>query len=210
MESRKNLCVAQSKTPSTLQRSDSLRPTLSTFPFCAFFSGRKTRASVLFACAFTVKTHVPRLFEIFSRKNNSFRRYLETKILLSFFLLLFFISKNKTWRRFERSLCKINQFKKGREISLFFKHLRKFSANFDNSDYFWRELKFFFKLKPKPRDRSINNRKLNNCENKRKNYITAYLIIKQSWPRIIALKLDQNPIKSNHLVQNYHWKRKKR
>ena len=178
--------MAQSKTPSTLQRSDSLRPTLSTFPFCAFFSGRKTRASVLFACAFTVKTHVPRLFEIFSRKNNSFRRYLETKILLSFFLLLFFISKNKTWRRFERSLCKINQFKKGREISL------------------------FFKLKPKPRDRSINNRKLNNCENKRKNYITAYLIIEQSWPRIIALKLDQNPIKSNHLDQNYHWKRKKR
>lgn len=118
-EQEKLICVAQSKTPSTLQRSDSLRPTLSTFPFCAFFSGRKTRASVLFACAFTVKTHVLRLFEIFSRKNNSFRRYLETKILLSFFLLLFFISKNKTWRRFERSLCKINQFKKGREISLF-------------------------------------------------------------------------------------------
>lgn len=42
------------------------------------------------------------------------------------------------------------------------------------------------------------------CENSKrkcKNY--NYLIIKQSWPRIIALKLDQNPIKSNHLVQNY-------
>ena len=31
--------------------------------------------------------------------------------------------------------AKLIQFKKGRKISLFFKHLRKFSANFDNSDY---------------------------------------------------------------------------
>lgn len=121
----------ESKTPST-PRSDSLQPTLSTSFFSSLlFSWEEKRASVLFACAFIVKTHVPRLFEIFPGKITRFD--VISKIVLSFLLLLllFFISKIKTWRRFEGSLYEIYNLK--RED---LKDFPKFSANFDNSDYF--------------------------------------------------------------------------
>lgn len=118
----------ESKTPST-PRSDSLQPTLSTSFFSSLlFSWEEKRASVLFACAFIVKTHVPRLFEIFPGKIIRFD--VISKIVLSF-LSLFFISKIKTWRRFEGSLYEIYNLK--RED---LKDFPKFSANFDNSDYF--------------------------------------------------------------------------